>query len=997
MFRASLFALALVLAAFAFRSSAVADAPFRQWKQSGSLYLLTTPDGANLPATAVENDVPVLVRLHRDTFDFAQAKPNGADLRFSTPEGKVLSYQIEQWDAKIGTAAIWVRIPNIKGNARQEIKVHWGNADALDESSGPAVFGTSNGYLGVLHMQDPTRDEIGTLNPVDVGTDACEGIIGKARRFGIGRGIQCGEKIAGFPKASDSHTTEAWFRAEKPNGRVVAWGNEHAQGKVVMQYRSPPHVRMECYFSGADVGSGPVPMSRWVHVVHTYQKGDSRLYVNGVLDSVSKTNAAPLAIKSPARMWIGGWYNNFDFVGDIDEVRISSVVRSPDWVKLGYENQKPFQTLAGLVVQSGDTFSVSQSKLEVPEGGRASLTAKAGGAQKVYWIIKRGGFETVAAVDRLTFDFDAGRVTGDESLVVCFKAVYPTGIKTKDIPVIIKEHVPEPVFTLNAPETWNGRDPIEVVPKIANLREMAAQGAGELSYDWSVADIAVIKESLPGRLLLKRANKSGKLTVTLAVRNGGAAVVRRADIVVTEPKTDPWVDRVPGKDEMPVDNQFIPRDNGNVGVLHCNGVLKEKAESVFLKVYADDKLDQEKTGALTAGNGYALSAKIKAGLIKYKVEFGIRNGGRETVLHVAGNIVCGDAYLINGQSNADATDVGKEDPLFTSEWIRTYGSMAGHPEGARTKKWGNAVCRNRKGGELQIGYWGLELARRLVESQKVPICIINGAVGGSRIDQHQRNAAEPQDVKTIYGRLLWRVREAKLTHGIRAVLWHQGENDQGADGPTGGYGWETYRDYFITLSAGWKQDYPNVQHYYLFQIWPRACSMGVNGSDNALREVQRTLPAYYSNLHVMSTLGVKPPGGCHFPLAGYAEFARLLCPLVERDLYGKTFATSITPPDLKRAQWTTDKRDELTLEFDQPVTWSPTLAGQFSLDGSAGSVISGVVTGQVLTLKLKETSSATKVTYLDSKTWSEKNLLLGTNGIAALTFWNVPIAAKPTR
>ena len=37
----------------------------------------------------------------------------------------------------------------------------------------------------------------------------------------------------------------------------------------------------------------------------------------------------------------------------------------------------------------------------------------------------------------------------------------------------------------------------------------------------------------------------------------------------------------------------------------------------------------------------------------------------------------------------------------------------------------------------------------------------------------------------------------------------------------------------------------------------------------------------------MSTLGIKPPGGCHYPAAGYAEFARLICPLIERDHYGK--------------------------------------------------------------------------------------------------------------
>jgi hypothetical protein len=58
------------------------------------------------------------------------------------------------------------------------------------------------------------------------------------------------------------------------------------------------------------------------------------------------------------------------------------------------------------------------------EGKSATVTAKAGGAQKVYWILKRGDKETVAVVDRFSFTFDAGRVTGDQLLTLRFKAVY---------------------------------------------------------------------------------------------------------------------------------------------------------------------------------------------------------------------------------------------------------------------------------------------------------------------------------------------------------------------------------------------------------------------------------------------------------------------------------------------------------------------------------------------------------------------------------------------
>ncbi len=95
--------------------------------------------------------------------------------------------------------------------------------------------------------------------------------------------------------------------------------------------------------------------------------------------------------------------------------------------------------------------------------------------------------------------------------------------------------------------------------------------------------------------------------------------------------------------------------------------------------------------------------------------------------------------------------------------------------------------------------------------------------------------------------------------------------------------------------AAWKQDYPNVQHYYMLQIWPKACGMGFDGSDSRLREVQRTLPTAFSRMSIMSTLGIDPPGGCHYPAAGYSEIARPICPLVEHDNCGKSFSNSITP------------------------------------------------------------------------------------------------------
>ena len=94
------------------------------------------------------------------------------------------------------------------------------------------------------------------------------------------------------------------------------------------------------------------------------------------------------------------------------------------------------------------------------------------------------------------------------------------------------------------------------------------------------------------------------------------------------------------------------------------------------------------------------------------------------------------------------------------------------------------------------------------------------------------------------------------------------------------------------------------------------------------------------------------------------------------------------------AFFTPEQSDELVLKFDQQVVWSDALTSQFYPDGESGQVASGSANGTCITLK--SSSKFTKVTYLDSKSLSPGNLLDGENGIAALTFCDVPVEAEYT-
>lgn len=996
--------------------SELAAVKYKSWKHSGAMFLLTTPEGADLPATAVEENFPVLVRLSKEGFTFSEAMAHGEDIRFATSAGVPLVYQIDQWDAAAGTALVWVRVPVIKGNARQELKMFWGNVAAKSESSGSAVFNRSNGYLSVWHMNEPVQDEAGTVASIDLGTTASTGLMGAARQFTGGKGIFCGDRITKYPFASSPHTTEAWVKADKMNMTVVEWGK---LGGVTLRLLSTPSRVGVSNNKSHLQGTSLLPKSEWIQVVYTYDGQRDRIYVNGRFDMPEPTTSV-IEVSTPVRMQIGN-----GFLGDMDEVRVSNEARSADWVKLQYENQKPLQTLVGPMIQSGNSLTASPKKVTVLEGKQAIVAVKAGGAQKIYWIVKKGAIETIVAVD--CFSFTVGhRVSGDESFTLSVKAVYADGVKTLDIPVTIQEDIPEPVFTLRGPKTWNGRDAIEVVPEIKNLAAMKAKGVGDLHYVWDVTGGVVMKEVAADRLILKLSQYTGPITVKAVLSNGGAHTVATTSINVSEPKNDLWVERTPDKDEKPEAGQFYARDDKNEGTLYYNGTLTNAVDSVFLKLYADDKLIKTETQKITqrgagvtaptsvvGGQGYtpagayAFTLKLKAGLIKYKVEFGTKTGTIETVLQTVGNLVCGDAYLIDGQSNALALDTGEKSPNVTNEWIRTYGGPTGRGDSSdwvrdrfgnntkespsrRTNLWCSPAWRPYPGSEAALGWWGMDLAKKLLASQKIPICFIQAAVGGTRIDEHKRNEMNPVDLKTMYGHMLWRLKNARLTHGIRAVMWHQGCADQGLDGPDGGYGWETYQKYFVNMSVAWKQDMPNIRRYYIFQIWPNGCGQG-SGHGDMLREIQRSLPRLYSKMDCMPTLGIKPPGPGHYPLAGWSVFAQRLQPLIERDFYGKVPTASITAPDLKRAYYSSPAKDAIVLEFNQPVIWKDVLVSDFYLDDIAGKVASGSVAGNVLTLKLKEPSTAKKIQYLKEMNWTQDRLLIGANGLEALTFCDVDI------
>ena len=110
------------------------------------------------------------------------------------------------------------------------------------------------------------------------------------------------------------------------------------------------------------------------------------------------------------------------------------------------------------------------------------------------------------------------------------------------------------------------------------------------------------------------------------------------------------------------------------------------------------------------------------------------------------------------------------------------------------------------------------------------------------------------------------------------------------------------------------------------------------------------------------------------------------------------FSRQPMAPNLKRACYTTTNYYNIALEFGQPMAWNSASTVNFFPDRVAGKVSSGSASGNVVKLQLTGASTAKTINYLEDAIWdgNSGNLLRGLNGIAALTFADVPLEpAKP--
>jgi biopolymer transport protein ExbB len=361
----------LVLWAFALLGGAWAGAAHAWWNGDWSfrkeINFDLTPTGADIPGAPT--DVPVLIRLSLGNFQyFADAKPDGSDLRFLAADDKTpLAFHIERFDPQAQIALVWVRVPRLTGGARTDkILLYYGNKNAPSAADAPGTYDANQAL--VYHFGAPKgspQDVTGyktepsafdaDLNPAS--------LIGAGVKFAGAQTIAIPATGAVHLSAPKGFTLSAWVRFEAAQSGEAYIAQLADQGRELILGVSGAQAFVR--YAG---GGNPVTLTQaaqlttaeWHHLAVRIGDGRLTLFIDG--SDAAHANVDVLEIGGV--LTIGGSAANASYyTGELDELEVSDIVRSADWLKAAARSQG---LVAPLVIYGGDTQK---------EGGQESYFA----------------------------------------------------------------------------------------------------------------------------------------------------------------------------------------------------------------------------------------------------------------------------------------------------------------------------------------------------------------------------------------------------------------------------------------------------------------------------------------------------------------------------------------------------------------------------------------------------------------------------------------------
>ncbi len=360
-------------------------------------------DHTKVPNTD-QQDFPLLISgaypyLANAAYGGDVVNDNGWDIIFTSDiAGQVkLDHEIDSYDPTSGKCAFWVRVPTLSHSTDTTIFMWYGNSAIV--SSPENVAGVwKNHFLSVYHLGNGnliSKADSGSAGYVLSGSaTAVQGQIGGAAWFNGDPSIYLyHDSVQQYPSGSSAVTLEAWAQAGSTaySGETVGYGENTTNGSRIGIALNSTSGVME--FENMAVSGSWNYDTGWHHLVGVYGGGaltqnSDAVYLDGNPLALSLEGGTPVITTTELK--IGGLPTiTFccAFYGSVDEVRVSDIPRSADWVATEYNNQSSpstFYTMGGSAISfSSPTSAVTTATF--PVAGTYVLQLSANDTQYTSW------------------------------------------------------------------------------------------------------------------------------------------------------------------------------------------------------------------------------------------------------------------------------------------------------------------------------------------------------------------------------------------------------------------------------------------------------------------------------------------------------------------------------------------------------------------------------------------------------------------------------------
>lgn len=420
---------------------------------------------------------------------------NGYDIVFTAEDGVTkLDHELNGYSPTTGSLTAWVKIPVLSTSIKTYIYMYYGNSSITTNQSTSNTW--SNGYVGVWHFDNSLNNttSVSGLNGTNLGTsNSTTAKFNQSRDFDQGSSEYI--HVTPFNSAynlTSAITVSGWLRLTAVNrDQKIAGTQDDVSGGWKFGVFSDNKLEFEIrnssnspFLSRSASGGTALSINTWYYVVGQYSDaGDAIItYLNGNVDRNLGTTAS--CAPSAGTMKIGRepFANTAYLDGQLDELRLSNVVRSADWIATEYQNQNSPSTFYSISSEpkiwdgssntswntgsnwSGNTTPASGQDVIIASAPRYP-TLNSSPSIGAMWIQPGASLNGGASSRTITIAFDilnCGTLTGASGHVrlntntIQAQHLSGTGTYSFNHLIINNQFSVEPSIVLNTPVTVGG-------------------------------------------------------------------------------------------------------------------------------------------------------------------------------------------------------------------------------------------------------------------------------------------------------------------------------------------------------------------------------------------------------------------------------------------------------------------------------------------------------------------------------------------------------------